>query len=467
MLTGLPLLPLMGIADSGRRDGFQRQIMLVKSSERKMVSEVDTRRRDMSSEGGAAATKMAKKATLAAAIGNVLEWYDFGVYGFFAVIIGAKFFSAGDSVSGLLSAFLVFGIGFVARPAGGIVIGLIADKHGRRPALMITIMLMAIGTLMIGVAPTYESVGAAATAILVIARLLQGFSTGGEWGASASYIVEWAPSGKRGLYASAQQLTAYLGILLGSSVAGILTTLLPTEHLNEWGWRLPFILGALIGPVGLYIRRSIPETPAFVAAKENSGQATHWIAALRLFCLVAVTHSVTFTFMYYLPTFTQKYAGVTVSESYWSNSIALAVFCLAVPLAGALSDRVGRKPLLFVGNALFLFLSLPLITVTVQYPGFATTVFVQILFSLFFATYAGAAAVTCVELFPTKTRMRWLSPTYNLSGIAFGAFAPYVATWLVTKTGEPSSVVYLVVAAAVLAGLAIIGMRETAHGPLD
>jgi MHS family proline/betaine transporter-like MFS transporter len=418
------------------------------------------------SASGAAENKMARKATLAAAVGNVLEWYDFGVYGFFAVLIGAKFFSADDPITGLLSALLVFGVGFVARPIGGIVIGIIADKYGRRPALMITIMLMALGTLMIGISPTYETAGVLATTILVLARLLQGFSTGGEWGASASYIVEWAPPGKRGLYASAQQLTAYLGILLGSSVAGVLTAALTSEQMSGWGWRVPFLLGALIGPVGLYIRRSIPETPAFVAARETQNEASQWGASFRLFCLVAVTHSVTFTFMYYLPTFTQKYAGVTVSQSYWSNSIAILVFCLAVPVAGMTADRVGRKPLLFVGNALFLLLSMPLIGAMVKYPGFATVVSIQVAFSVFFAIYAGAAAVTCVELFPTKTRLRWLSPTYNLSGIAFGAFAPYSATWLVTKTGDPNSVVYLVLVATVLSGLALIGMRETAHQPL-
>ena len=412
--------------------------------------------------------RASRKATLVASIGNVLEWYDFGVYGFFAATIGAKFFAAGDSVAALLSAFAVFGIGFVARPLGGIVVGFNADKHGRRPAMMITIMMMALGTLMIGISPTYATVGVAAPVILVTARLLQGFSTGGEWGASAAYVVEWATPGRRGFFASAQQLTAYLGIVLGSSIAALLSGALSVSQIDDWGWRVPFILGALIGPFGLYLRRTMSETPAFEAARQipESGQPQEWGAAIRLFCLVAVTHSVTFTFMYYLPTFTQKFAGVSRVESLWSNSIAIIVFVLAVPICGMISDRVGRKPMLLTADLLFLVLSFPLMAATVSYPGFVTALAVQIILNLFFAIYAGAAAVACVELFPTKTRLRWLSPAYNISGVAFGAFAPYIATWLVEKTGSPTSVVYFVLFATVISGIAILGMSETAHKPL-
>ena len=416
---------------------------------------------------GPAAESRSRQATLAASIGNVLEWYDFGVYGFFAAIMGAKFFASKDPVTGLLSAFLVFGIGFVARPLGGIIIGLMADKYGRRPALMTTIMIMALSTLMIGVSPTYETIGIAATVVLVLARLLQGFSTGGEWGTAAAFIVEWATPGKRGLYASAQQLTAYLGIVVGSSVAAVLTGLLTTEQMNDWGWRVPFLLGALIGPFGLWMRRKIDETPAFEeAAKKVSDEPAEWAAALRVFCLVAVTHAATFTYMYYLPTFTQKFAGVSRVESLWSNVIAVLFFCLAVPIAGMISDRVGRKPMLWTANVLILLCSWPLIAATTRYPGFATVLTVQVALSLIFALYAGSAAVSCVEQFPTKTRLRWLSPAYNISGIAFGAFAPYIATWLVETTGVPTSVVYFVLFASLVSAIAISTMRETAHEPL-
>lgn len=413
-------------------------------------------------------TQASRRATIAASIGNVLEWYDFGIYGFFAATIGAKFFAAGDAVSGLLSAFAVFGIGFFARPLGGIVIGFVADKYGRRPALMITIMLMALGTLMIGISPTYESVGVLAPIILVTARLLQGFSTGGEWGASAAFVVEWATPGRRGLYASAQQLTAYLGIVVGSSVAAIVSGALSAPAIDSWGWRIPFLLGALIGPFGLYMRRTISETPAFTAATKISeeGQPTQWGPAFRLFCLVALSSSATFTFMYYLPSFTQRYSGVTRTESLWANSIAIMAFVFAVPVAGMISDRIGRKPLLVTGALLFLVCSYPLMAATTLYPGFASVLAVQIILDLFFAIYAGAAAVTCVELFPTKTRLRWLSPAYNVAQIAFGAFAPYIATWLVSTTGSPTAVVYFVVLTALISGVAALSMRETAHEPL-
>ena len=334
--------------------------------------------------------------------------------------------------------------------------------------MMVTIMLMALGTLMIGIAPTYETAGALAPLILVVARLIQGFSTGGEWGAAAAFCVEWAPEGRRGLYGTAQQSTGYFGIVLGSTVAAVLSTLLSTAQIDEWGWRVPFLLGALIGPLGFWLRRTMSETPAFEAARKlpRTDTALQWGPALRLFCMLAVTFAVTYTFMYYLPTFTQRYGGLSRAESLWANSIALIAFVVAVPFGGMISDRFGRKPMLLIANVLILILSYPLMAAIVKYQSFGTVLTVQIILNLIFAMYAGAATAACVELFPTMVRLRWLSPTYNLAGIAFGAFAPYIATWLVAVTGSPTSVAYFVLFATLLAGVGILTMRETAHEPL-
>jgi MFS family permease len=415
-----------------------------------------------------AASAASRKAIIGVSVGNLLEWYDFGVYGFFAVTMGKNFFAAGDPVASLLASFAVFGIGFVARPLGGLVMGFVADKRGRRSAMMITIMLMAIGTLFIGIAPTYATAGVLAPLILVVARLMQGFATGGEWGAAAAFCVEWAPNGRRGLYGAAQQSTGLFGIVVGSTVAAVLSTLLSNAQIDEWGWRIPFLLGALIGPVGFWIRRTIAETPAFEAAAKipQGHHAMQWGPALRLFCLMAVTFAVTYTYLYYLPTFTQKYGGLTRAESLWANSIAVVAFCVGVPFGGRLSDRLGRKPVLLVANLLILFLSYPLMAATVKYQSFVTTASIQVLLNLFFALYCGAATAAYVEMFPTIIRLRWLSPTYNLAGVAFGAFAPYIATWLVVATDSPTSVVYFVLFACVLGLLALVGMRETAQEPL-
>jgi len=409
-----------------------------------------------------------RKAIIGVSVGNLLEWYDFGVYGFFAITMGKNFFAAGDPVASLLASFAVFGIGFVARPLGGFVMGFVADKRGRRSAMMITIMLMALGTLLIGIAPTYATAGVLAPLILVAARLLQGFATGGEWGTAAAFCVEWAPSGRRGLYGAMQQSTGLFGIVVGSTVAAVLSTLFSNAQIDEWGWRIPFLLGALIGPIGFWIRRTIAETPAFEAANKmpQAHHAMQWGPALRLFCLMAVTFAVTYTYLYYLPTFTQKFGGLTRAESLWANVIAVTAFCVGVPFGGLLSDRVGRKPVLLVSNLLILLLSYPLMAAIVKYQSFAATLSIQVLLNLFFALFAGAATVAYVEMFPTIIRLRWLSPTYNLAGVAFGAFAPYIATWLVVATGSPTSAVYFVLFSCVLATLALVGMRETAHEPL-
>ena len=213
----------------------------------------------------------ARRAVAAAVVGNVLEWYDFAVYAYMATVIAAKFFPASDEVTSLLSTFAAFGIGFVARPLGGILIGRLGDVRGRKTALLFTIALMAAGTVAIGLVPTYQTIGVAAPIFVVAARLVQGFSAGGEWGGSTAFIVEWAPPGRRGLYGSLQQCSVAGGLLLGSGVAALVNTFLPAAAVDSWGWRIPFLLGGLLGPVGLYMRKHIDETPAFRRSRQEAG----------------------------------------------------------------------------------------------------------------------------------------------------------------------------------------------------
>src|SRR5919201_2035131 len=207
-----------------------------------------------------------RRAVTAAVVGNLLEWYDFAVYAFVATIIAKKFFPPGDEVTALLSTFLAFGLGFVARPLGGIIIGRLGDTRGRRFALLLTIMMMAVGTVMIGLLPTYETIGVLAPILLVVARLLQGFSAGGEWGSSTAFIVEWAPRGRRGLYGSSQQVSVVGGLMLGSGVAALLNTIITPADMEAWGWRVPFLLGGILGTVGMYMRQTVDEHPAFKKA---------------------------------------------------------------------------------------------------------------------------------------------------------------------------------------------------------
>ncbi len=214
------------------------------------------------------------RAVSAAIVGNILEWYDFAIYGYVATIIAHNFFPSGDQVGALLATFATFGIGFVARPLGGIIIGRMGDTRGRKAALLLTIFLMAIGTVGIGLIPSYNSIGVLAPLLLVICRLMQGFAAGGEWGGATAFIVEWAPEKRRGFFGSFQQASVAGGLLLGSAIAALCSTLLSADQMEAWGWRIPFLLGIILVPVGIYMRSDIKETPAYRQSEEEASPST-------------------------------------------------------------------------------------------------------------------------------------------------------------------------------------------------
>jgi len=421
---------------------------------------------------GAVTRQSSRQAVSAAVIGNVLEWYDFAVYGFMAGIIGKNFFPSGDEVSQLLAAFAVFGVGFLARPLGGIVIGRIGDTSGRKTALVLTIMLMAAGTVLIGITPTYATVGVAGPFLILLARLMQGFSAGGEWGGSTAFIVEWADEGERGFLGSFQQCSVSAGLLLGSGVAPLITTLLHPATVEAWGWRVPFLLGALIGPVGMYMRRNIDETPAYERAMRlpaptprHDDVAPFWLAA-RAFGFTVLWTVAFYIFLNYMPTFLKTYAKLSSAEALWSNTIGLLVLVIAIPLMGRLSDRVGRKPLLLACCVCFIVLPYPVFALYLSAPPLGTIIAIQIVFGAIIAMFSGAGPAAIAEIFPTRSRSTWMTTGYALSVAIFGGFAPYIATWLIATTGSPISPVYYVVAAAVVSTIVIARLKETAHEPL-
>ena len=411
----------------------------------------------------------ARQAVGAAVVGNVLEWYDFAIYGYLATIIAKTFFPSADEIGALLATFAAFGVGFVARPVGGIVIGRIGDVRGRKAALVLTIFMMAIGTVGIGLIPSRASIGIFAPILLVICRLLQGFSAGGEWGGSTAFIVEWAPPGRRGFFGSFQQASVAVGLLMGSGVAALFSTVLTSAQLEDWGWRLPFLIGAVLVPVGIYMRRNIGETPAFEEAGQQApvepGPSPFTLAA-KAFGFTILWTVAYYVMLSYMPTFTQKYAGLSRTEALWSNTIGLFFLVIAVPTMGALSDRIGRKPLLLACCVAFAVLSYPLFTVIASGVGFATIVGIQILFGLMIALFSGAGPAAIAEIFPTNSRSTWMSTGYSLATAIFGGFAPYTATWLIEQTGSPVSPTYYLIAAAVVSALVIAGLRETAHEKL-
>ena len=420
---------------------------------------------------GAPTSAQSRKAVTAAVIGNVLEWYDFAVYGYVAAIIGKNFFPGTDDTTELLKAFLTFGLGFLARPVGGIVIGRMGDTHGRKAALLLTIFLMAAGTVLIGILPTYATIGFFAPLLLVVARLLQGFSAGGEWGGSTSFIVEWAPGGRRGLFGSFQQTSVVGGLLLGSGFAALLNTVMEPATMDDWGWRVPFLVGGLLGPVGIYMRRTIDETPAYVrvaqqTALPRSGPSGFALAA-RAFGFTIVWTVCFYVLLNYMPTWTQKYMKLSAASALWSNTIGLLVLMAAIPLMGHLSDRHGRKPLLIACCIAFIIVPLPLFTYLASGDAsFGMLIVVQIVFALLISMFSGAGPAAIAEIFPTRSRSTWMTSGYALAVAIFGGFAPYISVWLIERFGSPTVHSYYLIAAAVVSTAVIWGLKETAFDEL-
>ena len=408
------------------------------------------------------------RAVAGAGIGNILEWYDFTVYAYLAAIIGGKFFDSTDQNTAILATFAVFGVGFVARPVGGLLIGLMGDRYGRKPALMLTIMLIAGSTFLIGILPTYASIGVAAPVLLVLARLAQGLSAGGEWGGAASFLVEWAPATRRAQYGTLHPCAVCAGLLLGSGVTGALTTILGADVMADWGWRIPFLLGALIGPLGLLIRRRIHETPVFRQARQGGATApAQGFSMLRTmllaFAFPAIQSVVVYLFLSYFPTFSQRYVGLSAGTSLWSASLATLVMGLSCVASGLLSDLLGRKRCMLVACLFFVLASYPLLWFVLNGASTASVMLVQILFAAACGLFLGGMPAALVEMFPTTRRLTGLTTAYNLQSMVFGGFAPFIASWLIATTGVPISISYFIIGTALLSAVAVAALRETAH----
>lgn len=419
--------------------------------------------------GSGSITKI-RRAVAAAVAGNVLEWFDFAVYAYLASYISKAMFPAHDDVVAMLGTFGAFGLGFVARPLGGILFGWLGDTRGRKWALSVVMPFMALATLVMGILPTYDSIGRWAPILLVLVRLLQGLSVGGEIGNSIAFLIEWSPEKKRGFYGSLQQCSTMGGFLLGSGAASLAATLLTGDQMASWGWRVPFIIGALvIGPLGWIIRRKSDETPSYVHKNDGATQApTHSapVLALQACGLVIVWTVSLYTLLSYLPSFTQKYAGVTPATSLWLNTAGLLLMTIAIPLWGALSDRVGRKPLYYIGSIAFLVLPYPMfhLMVTVKSPEMVAVI--QLMAGVLIGIFGGVAPAILSELFPTRQRSLWMSIGYGVANAVFGGFAPMISLLLIQKTGSPISPSWFVMTAALITCLTLLTVRESAHKPL-
>ena len=410
------------------------------------------------------------RAVLSATAGNFLEFFDFISYAYFATYIGKAYFPTTTPLASLLLTLATFGVGFLMRPVGAIVMGAYADIKGRRPALVLTIMLMAIGTLMVGLVPDYATLGLLAPVLIVLARSMQGFSAGGEWGGASSFLVEYAPPGKRGFYGSLQATSVNAGLLCGTLSGVLLHAVLSPDQMSGWGWRLPFLVGGLIGPVGLYLRSRVDETPAFQKAQQavekRPARLPHMLSQHRWSILttfgITICFTVTaFTYQVYLPTFLVRELGFNAGDALLTTSISLAVSLVAIPAAGALSDRIGRKPLMLGAASLLGITAYPLFWLLVHYPGFNSAVFVQIVAILLYSAYDGPFPAAFCELFPTHVRVSGISIGYNLALAIFGGFTPFVVATLIAATGMPVVPAFYLIGASIISTLVLLRTRES------
>jgi len=415
-----------------------------------------------------------KKAVVAGTFGNIMEWYDWAIYGYFAPILGQLFFPASDPLASLLLSFAVFAVGFIIRPLGALFFGPYSDRVGRKKALSLAVILMGISTFVMGILPTYEQIGILAPILLVIARLVQGLSAGGEWGNGTTFIVEYAPESKRGFYGSWQQFSTGMGLLVGSVVATVFTSIFSLEELSAWAWRIPFLLGIIVGIIGFYLRMRIDETPKYKQIAEDTNLSKKpLLDALKYHpkeFFIAIGFTIHWTASYYLlltymPTYVSKVVKLPMSLALLCNVIVIFFFVSLVPVMGWLSDRFGRKPLLISSTIGFALLSYPLFSI-MEHSGFAVILLFQMLLSVFEAAYSGPGPAAIAEVFPTNVRASALSVGYNIAVAAFGGTAPFISTYLISVTGENTSPTYYVIACAIISMLVLFRIKETYKEPL-
>ena len=415
-----------------------------------------------------------RKAVTGASIGNAVEWFDFAIYGFLATAyIAPNFFSSGNDTAALLGTFAIFAAAFFMRPLGGFVFGPLGDRIGRQRVLALVILLMSGATLAIGVLPTYQSVGIAAPLLLLFFRCLQGFSAGGEYGGGAVYLAEYASDERRGFVVTFMVWSGVLGFLLGSVTVTLLQAVLPADAMASYGWRIPFLLAAPLGLIGLYIRLRLDDTPEFTELRKEDNVSkrplreavtSSWVSILRvfgLFLIFNVGYYVVFTFV---PNYLIKPLGYGTTQAFVSITLAsLVALVLTLPFA-ALSDRIGRRPMLIAGSASFVVFAYPLFLL-LNSGSLAAAIAAHCALAAIESVYISAAVSAGVELFATRVRYSGFSIGYNIAVAGFGGTTPLVVTWLTARAGVMVPAYYLIAAAAVSLASVLV-LRETARQPL-
>lgn len=418
--------------------------------------------------------KASRRAIVAGSLGNLVEWYEYALYGYMAPIIAVLFFPTGDGVAGLLATFSLFALAFFLRPVGAAIFGRFADRSGRRAVLVLVIGLMSAATALIGVLPTYAQIGIWAPVLLTLLRVIQGLAAGGEFGGAVSLMVEYAPPGKRGLYGSWSFFTTVMGFVFGAGAATILIALLSDEALVTWGWRVGFLLAAPMGLIALYMRLRVDETPQFRKATASPTEPGPTAATavepggglvkqvLTTVGIVVVYSCTGYTFMVLMPTYLSKTLGMPLEQSYLLTLINGTVAGLVVPFAGAWSDRVGRRPVMLVGTVGTIVLSYPMFLMLTG--GFAAALAALVVAGILIGLVGGPLPALLSERFPTRSRVTGVSLAYALSVALFGGTAPFIITALVSTTGSSLAAAYYTIACGLITLVTLLALRgRTTH----
>ncbi|MGE8063227.1 MFS transporter [Pseudomonas sp. NPDC089547] len=413
-----------------------------------------------------------RKVTAAAAVGNFVEWFDFAVYGFLATVIAKQFFTSSDPNAALLQTFAVFAVAFALRPLGGIVFGGLGDRLGRKRVLSMTVLMMAASTTVIGLLPTYESIGILAPILLTLTRCVQGFSAGGEYAGACAYLMEHSPNDKRGWYGSFIPVSTFAAFASAAVMAYLLNASLPEEAMSQWGWRVPFLVAAPLGVVGLYLRWRMEETPTFQQAmcgKEASEHSPlketlkqHGGTMAKLGAFISLTALSFYMFTTYFATYLQLVGNLSRAQALMVSTIALLFAAGACPAAGAFSDRFGRRRT--VGfTCLWVILSV-FPAYWLASSGSVGAAVVGVILLAIGAVFSGVVTATLLsEAFPTRTRYTASAITYNVAYTLFGGTAPLVATWLINVTGSSIAPAFYLVLISLLALVGGLSLPETSR----
>ena len=395
--------------------------------------------------------------------GNFMEMFDFFLFGFYATYISKTFFPAGDEFASLMLTFMTFGAGFLMRPLGAILLGAYVDRVGRRQGLIVTLALMAAGTLLIAFVPGYATIGYAAPFLVLVGRLLQGFSAGVELGGVSVYLSEMATPGHKGFYVSWQSASQQVAIVVAAALGYVLNVTLTGQQLSDWGWRVPFFVGCMIVPVLFVIRRSLQETEEFMQRKHRPdareifrSMVQNWLLVLAGMLLVSMTTVSFYLITVYTPTFGKSVLKLSTTDSLMVTLCVGVSNFIWLPVMGALSDRVGRKPLLLGFTLLTIVTAYPVMTWLTDAPSFDKMLLVELWLSFLYASYNGAMVVALTEVMPVAVRTSGFSLAYSLATALFGGFTPAIATALIAATGNKAAPALWMTFAAVCGLLATL-----------